>query len=215
MIEMKGTRLDMIKEDRNNRFRGAFTEESTLSVLFFKLAILSHSFDPAIFWMALNADISEAKLEDATLRKSYEGGTEDDLKGFCLVHLEHILESKKEDKEEARETPAWTPAMEEDFMKKGHPDVIRQQQTSNVDKGYSETKRVDSGPNGCVRCCMSTKNCLMSPECGRALSIASVISMCGMCIRMWTWTKRVGVILVLALPKGDIDACGDSVFETT
>lgn len=75
--------------------------------------------------------------------------------------------------------------MEEEYMK-SPPDVISQQQRSNVDKGYSESKRTDSGPNGCMRCCMSTKNCLMSPECGRALSIASVVSMCGMCIRMWT-----------------------------
>lgn len=71
-------------------------------------------------------------------------------------------------------------------MKKGYPDVVTQQHTSNVDRGYSETKRADSGPNGCMRCCMSAKRCVMSPECGRALSIANVIAMCGMCIRMWT-----------------------------
>ncbi|KAB5553919.1 hypothetical protein PHYPO_G00044200 [Pangasianodon hypophthalmus] len=80
--------------------------------------------------------------------------------------------------------------MEEDYMKNSHPDVIRQQHMSNVDKGYSESKRADSGPNGCMRCCMSTKKCLMSPECGRALSIANVIAMCGMCIRMWTYTTH-------------------------
>ncbi|GAA6088273.1 basic proline-rich protein-like isoform X1 [Tachysurus ichikawai] len=76
--------------------------------------------------------------------------------------------------------------MEEDFIKKSQPDVITQQHMTNVDKSYSETKRADSGPNGCLRCCKSTKNCLMSPECGRAISIANVIAMCGMCIRMWT-----------------------------
>ncbi|KAK3552792.1 hypothetical protein QTP86_022582 [Hemibagrus guttatus] len=84
------------------------------------------------------------------------------------------------------QTQAWTLAMEEDYMKKSHPDVITQQHMSNVDRSYSETKRADSGPNGCMRCCMSTKRCVMSPECGRALSIANVIAMCGMCIRMWT-----------------------------
>ncbi|KAI4903782.1 hypothetical protein NFI96_016464 [Prochilodus magdalenae] len=77
--------------------------------------------------------------------------------------------------------------MEEDYMKEGYPDVVRQQHKSNEPASQpTDKKRADSGPNGCMQCCMKTKNCLMSPECGRALSIANVIAMCGMCIRMWT-----------------------------
>ncbi|KPP69691.1 hypothetical protein Z043_111538 [Scleropages formosus] len=36
--------------------------------------------------------------------------------------------------------------------------------------------------NGCTNCCRSTRGCLMSPECGRALQIASTCAMCGMCL---------------------------------
>ncbi|KAK2829418.1 hypothetical protein Q7C36_017408 [Tachysurus vachellii] len=55
---------------------------------------------------------------------------------------------EKDDKQEAREIRAWLLAMEEDFMKKSHPDVITQQHMTNVDKSYSETKL--SSP--CVAC---------------------------------------------------------------
>ncbi|KAJ7984817.1 hypothetical protein DPEC_G00358700 [Dallia pectoralis] len=66
-----------------------------------------------------------------------------------------------------------------------HPDTVQSQPEKKPDNKDSSGKR-DSGENGCKKCCMSTKNCLMSPECGRCLNIASVVSMCGMCIRMWT-----------------------------
>lgn len=97
-------------------------------------------------------------------------------------------------------------AMEEDYMKKDHPDVVRQQHTSNVAASQSPDKKTsNSGPNGCLQCCRSTKNCLMSPECGRALSIASVIAMCGTCIRMWTckfWDSRSFMIVPSSGPGG-------------
>ncbi|KAL7860447.1 hypothetical protein AOLI_G00167960 [Acnodon oligacanthus] len=104
---------------------------------------------------------------------------------------DEIRQGEKEDSTEPCEAEAGTLAMEEDYMKQGYPDVVRQQHTSNVAASQSaDKKRSDSGPNCCMQCCMKTKNCLMSPECGRALSIASVISMCGMCIRMWTCQSR-------------------------
>lgn len=51
-------------------------------------------------------------------------------------------------------------------------------------KKQEETKTKSSGKS-CPKCCLQTKNCLMSPECGRALQISSVVAMCGMCIRMF------------------------------
>lgn len=61
-----------------------------------------------------------------------------------------------------------------------HQDTRQTQPQKNKD-----TEGKSSG-SSCPRCCLQTKNCLMSPECGRALQISNVIAMCGMCIGMWT-----------------------------
>ncbi|TWW82232.1 hypothetical protein D4764_01G0020470 [Takifugu flavidus] len=42
-----------------------------------------------------------------------------------------------------------------------------------------------SSGRSCPTCCLKTRDCLMSNECGRALQISSVVAWCGMCIRMW------------------------------
>ncbi|KAL7850561.1 hypothetical protein SRHO_G00199100 [Serrasalmus rhombeus] len=131
--------------------------------------------------------------EVKTTRRQLHLNSRHRKRSICLfvAYLEHILKGEKEDSPEPCEAGAGTLAMEEDYMKQGYPDVVRQQHTSNVAASQSaDKKRSDSGPNCCMQCCMKTKNCLMSPECGRALSIASVISMCGMCIRMWTCQSR-------------------------
>lgn len=49
---------------------------------------------------------------------------------------------------------------------------------------YQDTEDKRSG-SSCPKCCLRTRDCLMSGECGRALQISSVVAMCGMCIRMW------------------------------
>ncbi|KAI9541230.1 hypothetical protein NQZ68_033014 [Dissostichus eleginoides] len=51
---------------------------------------------------------------------------------------------------------------------------------------YEETETKSSGRK-CPTCCLKTRNCLMSGECGRCLQISSVIAMCGMCIRMFVY----------------------------
>ncbi|KAJ8283493.1 hypothetical protein COCON_G00023430 [Conger conger] len=38
---------------------------------------------------------------------------------------------------------------------------------------------------GCPTCCLKTRDCLMSRECGRGLQIAQVVAMCGMCLRFF------------------------------
>ncbi len=80
---------------------------------------------------------------------------------------------------------AWsrTLAMEEDYKRPPpyYDEVITEQHTSNT----SQSRSADNSKGSCCKCCISTKNCLMSPECGRALNIASVVAMCGMCIRMF------------------------------
>lgn len=43
----------------------------------------------------------------------------------------------------------------------------------------------NSSGGRCPTCCLRTRDCLMSPECGRALQISSVVAWCGTCIRMW------------------------------
>lgn len=50
-----------------------------------------------------------------------------------------------------------------------------------------ERQRADEGKKSgsCPSCCLKTRDCLMSNECGRALQISSVVAWCGMCIRMW------------------------------
>ncbi|CAJ1080063.1 hypothetical protein EXN66_Car019899, partial [Xyrichtys novacula] len=61
-----------------------------------------------------------------------------------------------------------------------HVDTI-QDQPKKVDE-EEDTRSGDSGSK-CPKCCLKTRDCLMSPECGRALQISSVIAFCGMCIR--------------------------------
>ncbi|XP_035259321.1 basic proline-rich protein-like isoform X1 [Anguilla anguilla] len=69
------------------------------------------------------------------------------------------------------------------------PSATVQPQPHKVDQKNADNRRVDKKPadsnGGCKLCCLKTKKCLMSPECGRGLQIASVISMCGMCIRFF------------------------------
>ncbi|KAA8581340.1 hypothetical protein FQN60_002921 [Etheostoma spectabile] len=47
------------------------------------------------------------------------------------------------------------------------------------------TPTTKSSGKSCPKCCLQTRKCLMSAECGRALQISSVVAMCGMCIRMF------------------------------
>ncbi|KAF3704210.1 hypothetical protein EXN66_Car019899 [Channa argus] len=60
-----------------------------------------------------------------------------------------------------------------------HPDTIQTQPEK-----LKDTEKKSSG-RSCPACCLRTRDCLMSPECGRALQISSVVAMCGMCIRMF------------------------------
>lgn len=50
---------------------------------------------------------------------------------------------------------------------------------------HQTTESKSSGGRSCPTCCLKTRDCLMSNECGRALQISSVVAWCGMCIRMW------------------------------
>lgn len=63
-----------------------------------------------------------------------------------------------------------------------HNDV---RQTQPQRHTATESKRSQSSASSCPECCLKTRACLMSPECGRALQISSVVAMCGMCIRMF------------------------------
>jgi hypothetical protein len=54
---------------------------------------------------------------------------------------------------------------------------------------YEDTIRTDTAPkpkgSSCPTCCLKTRDCLMSGECGRCLQISSVVAMCGMCLRIF------------------------------
>lgn len=56
---------------------------------------------------------------------------------------------------------------------------------------YKETESSRSSGSSCPKCCLQTRDCLMSPECGRALQISSVVAFCGSCIRMWMCKKII------------------------
>lgn len=58
---------------------------------------------------------------------------------------------------------------------------------------YRETESRNSG-SSCPKCCLQTRDCLMSPECGRALQISSVVAFCGSCIRMWMCKKIISCL---------------------
>lgn len=60
-----------------------------------------------------------------------------------------------------------------------HPDTRQTQPQRHEDKDS------DKSGSSCPKCCLRTRDCLMSAECGRALQISSVVAWCGMCIRMW------------------------------
>ncbi|KAF7668172.1 hypothetical protein LDENG_00027410 [Lucifuga dentata] len=66
----------------------------------------------------------------------------------------------------------------EDWDEKKHDTRQTQPQTY-------ETETRSSRESSCPKCCLKTRDCLMSPECGRALQISSVVAWCGMCIRMF------------------------------
>lgn len=56
---------------------------------------------------------------------------------------------------------------------------------------HQKTESKRSG-RSCPTCCLKTRDCLMSNECGRALQISSVVAWCGMCIRMWVCKCQKG-----------------------
>ncbi|CAL8283372.1 unnamed protein product [Merluccius merluccius] len=70
-----------------------------------------------------------------------------------------------------------------------YPDPMQSQPPSYEDMIRTETRtetRSKPKDSSCPKCCLKTRDCLMSGECGRALQISQVVAMCGMCIRMWT-----------------------------
>ncbi|KAI4807478.1 hypothetical protein KUCAC02_027284 [Chaenocephalus aceratus] len=58
---------------------------------------------------------------------------------------------------------------------------------------YEETETKSSGRK-CPTCCLKTRNCLMSGECGRCLQISSVVAMCGMCLRIFISSHQSGLL---------------------
>lgn len=58
-------------------------------------------------------------------------------------------------------------------------------------KNHKDKEDKSSEGGGCPKCCLRTRDCLMSAECGRALQISSVIAFCGMCIRAWTCKSKL------------------------
>lgn len=57
--------------------------------------------------------------------------------------------------------------------------------TKQTQPEKQESTEDKSSGRSCPTCCLKTRDCLMSNECGRALQISSVVAWCGMCIRMW------------------------------
>ena len=51
--------------------------------------------------------------------------------------------------------------------------------------GKTETVAKAKKGSSCPTCCLKTRDCLMSGECGRCLQISSVVAMCGMCLRIF------------------------------
>lgn len=65
-------------------------------------------------------------------------------------------------------------------------------------KEESERRGSDGGSGGgCPKCCLRTRDFLMSAECGRCLQISSVIAFCGTCIRMWMCECLLWLMFVL------------------
>lgn len=64
-----------------------------------------------------------------------------------------------------------------------HPDT-RQTQPPRFEQP-PRPEETGTKRSSCPTCCLKTRDCLMSPECGRALQISSVVAMCGTCIRMF------------------------------
>ena len=60
----------------------------------------------------------------------------------------------------------------------------------------SDSDRNGSSGRSCPKCCLRTRDCLMSAECGRALQISSVVAMCGMCLRMFVCKCRENASLL-------------------
>ncbi|XP_061763667.1 calcium-binding protein P-like [Nerophis ophidion] len=70
----------------------------------------------------------------------------------------------------------------------GQPQAYQSQ--AQVDQRQSDkhrNNRTTTGESGskCPKCCLKTRNCLMSGECGRALQISSVIAQCALCFRFF------------------------------
>lgn len=72
-------------------------------------------------------------------------------------------------------------------MGKGTSEVWdeKQHDTRQTQPEKHEVTESKSSGSSCPTCCLRTRDCLMSPECGRALQISSVVAFCGSCIRMW------------------------------
>lgn len=73
-------------------------------------------------------------------------------------------------------------------MGKGESEKWEEEHQETRQTQPERTKDVEDKSSGssCPKCCLRTRDCLMSAECGRALQISSVVAMCGMCINMWT-----------------------------
>lgn len=76
-----------------------------------------------------------------------------------------------------------------------HPDTVRNQPPSYAESEKSDKKK-GSSKSSCPKCCLKTRDCLMSAECGRALQISQVVAMCGMCLR-WFICKSQPQLLPL------------------
>lgn len=70
-----------------------------------------------------------------------------------------------------------------------NPDDVKQTQPKKHPP--TESKSSEKSGSSCPKCCLKTRDCLMSPECGRALQISSVVAMCGMCLRMFVCKSKL------------------------
>ncbi|XP_061913514.1 IST1-like protein [Entelurus aequoreus] len=68
----------------------------------------------------------------------------------------------------------------------GQPQVYQseaQVNQSRSDKHRNNRNTTGESGSKCPKCCLKTRDCLMSGECGRALQISSVIAQCALCLR--------------------------------
>ncbi|CAB1459931.1 unnamed protein product [Pleuronectes platessa] len=92
----------------------------------------------------------------------------------------------------------------------------RQTQPPSYEEAQQENVRSteSSKPKkSCPTCCLKTRDCLMSGECGRCLQISSVIAMCGMCIRMFVFKLACKPAGFNRLPVSQSNMSAASLFE--